>query len=729
MIVILIATGIAAITAIYSSLRRILRGATSLIVLALALFVWGLADSFSSVSNGQNGPIWLMAIYFTATLAPTALLTFTLEYTKRHKWLDWRGLILLGLEPLVIQVLLWIEIQKGQFEAGNWMESYKIGASAVAWNWINPIYSDCIVLIAVFVMVRAIGQTERASRTTFAILLAGIFLPIVARIIFLMDLLSIPNHELTLLAFAASGALLTWGSIYASSRESVPITRDALIENMSDGWMVLDPQNRIVDLNPAVEKLLGFKRANMIGKPAEDILRDWSNLIRGLGNVAELDMQGSVNVKGGWRYLNTHLSLLKDKQGNRLGQLITWRDNTHHKAVEDARQKARDEMFILLNSISGAASRAQNTEDFLSASLYQIVYSFNCQAGAIYLQDESTNKSASRRFLLSAHHGFSEDAVKKMYSLSSDMKFIAAVLKGDEPLVIPDMGSDPHIPEFMRPAEKQGCLLIVPMTIDGKPVGLILVLRKENVTFKTDEITRLSVLAREMVTFVHSERQRHLAISLAERQRVMRDLHDSVTQKLYGLVTLIEAAQAGLEAGTVISIQVLSRIGENARQALREMRLFLHQLNPVDLEREGLIGALHQRLAAVEGRSDIKARLIADGNIFLSLDAQVALYYIAQEALNNILKHAHAKSVNIRLRKRRASFVLEVEDDGNGFNPKKENPGCMGLRNMRERVLQVGGKLKVDSRPGEGTRIIATILKEKTTKVIKKHEKDTRVVS
>jgi len=132
------------------------------------------------------------------------------------------------------------------------------------------------------------------------------------------------------------------------------------------------------------------------------------------------------------------------------------------------------------------------------------------------------------------------------------------------------------------------------------------------------------------------------------------------------------------------------------------------------------VAALHQRLAAVEGRADIKARLLADDKITLPMDKQIALYYIAQEALNNTLKHASAQSVMIRLKNRKTSIVLEVEDDGRGFDPKTADKGGMGLRNMQERVSAVGGKLKLESVPGEGTKIIVTVSKDRTRSAIKK---------
>jgi signal transduction histidine kinase len=144
------------------------------------------------------------------------------------------------------------------------------------------------------------------------------------------------------------------------------------------------------------------------------------------------------------------------------------------------------------------------------------------------------------------------------------------------------------------------------------------------------------------------------------------------------------------------------------------MRLFLFQMKPVDLEHTGLVAALHERLAAVEGRADVKARLLADDDIDLSLDKETMLYYIAQEALNNIMKHADARSVTILLKKRKTSVTLEVVDDGRGFDPTTLEKGGMGLRIMQERVAKLNGKLKITSQPGKGTKVTATIGKNNT---------------
>lgn len=225
--------------------------------------------------------------------------------------------------------------------------------------------------------------------------------------------------------------------------------------------------------------------------------------------------------------------------------------------------------------------------------------------------------------------------------------------------------------------------------------------------FDLDEVALLVSIVSQVGTAVQTDRLRQLAqraTVLEERQRLARDLHDSVTQSLYGLATLTEAGKMRLEAGDLsASAHLLTRIGQTARQAIREMRLFLHQLRPQVLEKEGLVSAIELRLAAVEGRSDVRATLEADENIHLPLDVENALYHISQEALNNALKHAAASIVAVRLARAGNSVMLEICDDGCGFDPGHLNGGGMGLDSMRARATAIGAVFGIQSTPGEGT--------------------------
>ena len=139
------------------------------------------------------------------------------------------------------------------------------------------------------------------------------------------------------------------------------------------------------------------------------------------------------------------------------------------------------------------------------------------------------------------------------------------------------------------------------------------------------------------------------------------------------------------------------------------MRLFLYELVPVNIERDGLVSTLHQRLASVEGRADIQARIIADNDIVLSPEKETEVYYIVEEALNNILKHANAKSVQVKLKQRKESIFLEIVDNGCGFDSEKVKIGGRGLGNIRERAKRINGDLKISSTPEQGTKITLVV--------------------
>ncbi len=194
---------------------------------------------------------------------------------------------------------------------------------------------------------------------------------------------------------------------------------------------------------------------------------------------------------------------------------------------------------------------------------------------------------------------------------------------------------------------------------------------------------------------------------IAERNRLARELHDSVTQSLYSLTLLAEAGKRMVRVGDLQQIAGnQTRLGEIAQQALQEMRLLVYELRPLALESEGLVGALEQRLETVERRAGIKARVLVEGEIQLAPDLEEELYGIAQEALNNALKHAKASEVVLSVQVTEGSVVVEVADDGQAFDlADVHDKGGLGLIGMRERADKIGGQLAIDSAPGGGTRV------------------------
>lgn len=216
-------------------------------------------------------------------------------------------------------------------------------------------------------------------------------------------------------------------------------------------------------------------------------------------------------------------------------------------------------------------------------------------------------------------------------------------------------------------------------------------------------VSELHRLALENAALADQARQ---AAILEERQRLARELHDSVTQSLYGISLQAEAGARALTDGDAQPAgESFQEIRQTTQEAQAEMRLLLFELRPPLLEEQGFAAALEARLRAVEARAGLAIRSDVQAGAELSPEAEQELYRIAQEALNNVLKHAHASQVTVRLALDADRASLEILDDGIGFDGSAAKTGGHGLEGMRERAEHLGGSLSIESSPERGTRV------------------------
>lgn len=196
-----------------------------------------------------------------------------------------------------------------------------------------------------------------------------------------------------------------------------------------------------------------------------------------------------------------------------------------------------------------------------------------------------------------------------------------------------------------------------------------------------------------------------------ERNRLARELHDSVAQTLYGLTLQAEAANRKLKTGQIDEVsEYLQEIRDSAQQTLQETRLLIFELRPAILEQEGLVYALQNRLEAVESRSGLKVQMQLQELNHVRAEVEAGLYGISNEALNNILKHARATAIKVILKKDSNKTVLEIQDNGVGFDAEAASGG-MGLHGMKERAEQFGGELQIQSGTN-GTTIRVEVINE-----------------
>jgi len=362
-----------------------------------------------------------------------------------------------------------------------------------------------------------------------------------------------------------------------------------------------------------------------------------------------------------------------------------------------------------LYQVSAIAGEALPLDRAMARSLDVVLATLGCQTGVIHLREN--NESPLQ---LVAQRGFSPEAAAELAASPSGTEWWHQVLARDRPQMLLGTPPAPGGAVAAGPSEvavePQACLA-VPIRMQGWPAGVLSVFRQQGQGFMAEELALLTTIADQLGTAVESDRLRRSeeqARLLEERQRLARDLHDAVSQSLYSLALFADAARALDRHGQADRVShYLERIEQTAHQALKEMRLLIYQLRPSGLEHGGLRAALERRLEAVERRAGLDVTLDAsDAAAELPGPVEDALYRIAQEALNNVLRHSQATAVKVQLVTGHGWVELAVADNGIGFDPQAAAAGGgLGLANIRYRAEQAGGSLVITSMPGQGTQV------------------------
>ena len=285
-----------------------------------------------------------------------------------------------------------------------------------------------------------------------------------------------------------------------------------------------------------------------------------------------------------------------------------------------------------------------------------------------------------------------------------------------KPLLVNDVSQEPRYyatPTLPHTQAELG----VPIKVRGQVVGTLDVQSAELNAFAQADLTTLQTMADQIGVAVENARlfaQVEQAAAAAERSRLARDLHDAVTQTLFSASLIAEVLPRLWERDPDEGWRRLEELRQLTRGALAEMRTLLLELRPAALTETGLGDLLHQLAEAITGRMRVPVALTVEGERSLPPDVQVALYRIAQEALNNVAKHAGASDAAVSLRyfppdvggEQRGGIELRIRDDGRGFDLESIPPESLGLGIMRERAEAIDAVLKIDSQVGHGTEVV-----------------------
>jgi PAS domain S-box-containing protein len=502
-----------------------------------------------------------------------------------------------------------------------------------------------------------------------------------------------------------------------SLRRSEAKYRD-LIDVSPDAIYIIDTDLTYVLANPAGAELAGCTQEELIGTPiaetfvpeerpllparmemmkTEPYLRFERKFVRRNGDIVPVEVS-LTTVRG--RYLQAVLRDISERKRS-------------EEALRASEQVARGQVEALTYSLDVLAT-ASEPEKFLGKMLSTICRLLTGQSATLWLFDEPSD-SLTLRLVADSVSPVAFDPGHSIVPNPRSWKenpVIQELFFTAGPIVCEDIESDPRVNDqfreyFLPKSAKK--FLAVPILVGGQVRGMITVRHGERPPYRMEEIGLTQALAHQVMLAIRltevGEQSRHAAV-LAERNRMARDVHDTLAQGFTGVIVQLEAAEyAMFEGDREDANRHLLHAGELARRSLTEARRSVHALRPHELEEANFWQALKGIVKNTTIGTVLQTTFEAKGKLpLLSPAWQENLLRIGQEALTNTLKYARARNFRTRLTCNSKELRLELRDDGNGFQIEERHDG-VGLRGMRERAEEMGGQLKIVSSRGKGTTI------------------------
>jgi PAS domain S-box-containing protein len=428
-----------------------------------------------------------------------------------------------------------------------------------------------------------------------------------------------------------------------------------------------------------------------------------------------------VHANGVVKHIHAVGHPICDEAGHFVEFVGTVIDITESKRAEEAlrasEQVARGQVETLAQSLDVLAT-APEPEKFIGQMLGTIGRLVNAHSSMVWLFDQLTD-AIILRFMAKGDKAVAPDLehpfMKDPFSWKQSAMIQELLFTGG-PVICEEVETDPRLHAEWRDYFKQSGtkrFLAVPLLIGGEVRGFIGIRHADRAPYRPEQVELTQALAHQVMLAIQLNEfaeQGQRAAVLEERNRMARDIHDTLAQGFTGVIVQLEAAEDAISCGSRKEADAhLHRAGELARSSLSEARRSVHALRPRALQEHNFWEALKGSIKNTTVGTALHATFEAQGKLpDLPQRWQENLLHIGQEALTNALKYAHARNFKTRLTYKAKQLRLELRDDGRGFKAKDPHDG-VGLRGMRERVEQMGGELEITSARGKGTRITVVL--------------------
>lgn len=278
--------------------------------------------------------------FIAATLIPPSFLAFALHYSNREEWLRRRLWVLLALEPLTTLILVFTDPSHGLIRQNPRLViqgSYVLLTfSPGSWYWVHMLYVYAVVLTGSFLIIRYAIRPPQIYRGQALALLVGVFAPLLSGALFILKV-SAPGIDISMAGYIVSGLAFAWAIFHYQLLDIMPIARNKLVERMGDGWIVLDKLDRVVDMNPAAQEVVGYTVNQAVGRPIAQFPAPWPRLVENFRDKRDAQAELGLDKDGEPIHYDLRVSPLTGRHGRRTGRLMILRDITERKRAESQR--------------------------------------------------------------------------------------------------------------------------------------------------------------------------------------------------------------------------------------------------------------------------------------------------------------------------------------------------------------------------------------------------------
>ena len=491
-----------------------------------------------------------------------------------------------------------------------------------------------------------------------------------------------------------------------------------VFEATYDGLIITDLDGFLVEVNPASCSMYGYTREELIGMhasvlTASEALPILDDALKTLKTGRGFQTLGQSQRKDGTTFYSEGSGTTFTYRGKPhvLGVSRDVTEQVQAQQLLEQRVDERTRELASLLEISHTVASTLQLKPLLGLILDQLKIVVDYTGSSIL-----TTEGEDLVFL-DSRSPTPEEQLMQIHFPVNNLGMIWETIRSRESIIMQDVRDETPLSRAFRAAIGElgetnfnyvrACMM-VPLTLRDQVIGMLTLTSSEEQAFTQHHATLALAIANQAAIAIENARLYEQAQELAaveERQRLARELHDSVSQALYGISLGVHTARMQLDRDPRDLAESLDYVLELAEAALVEMRALIFELRPESLETEGIVTALTKQAAALQARQNIAVNTDLCPEPDLPLKVKQDLYRIAQEALHNTVKHAHASKIALRLHQTSAAVTLEVCDNGKGFDATASFPGHLGLHSMHERVTGLGGELQIESAPGQGTCI------------------------